>query len=367
MRVTLAAGGTGGHLFPAEALAAALERRGHAVSLMTDARTAARAGDRFGRVQIVGGAGLVGKSALDRVGGIASLAAGTLAARRHLDADAVVAFGGYPSVPPVLASVLRRRRPVVVLHDQNAVLGRANRFLARFADAVATSFDAVDGVPAGTRQVLVGNPVRPAIAAIGRYEPPGATCEILVLGGSLGARVFSDVVPAALAALGRPLRVSQQARPEDVARVEAAYRAAGIEADIRPFFDDVASRLARAHLVIARSGGSTVAELTAAGRPAILVPLPIAAGDEQSANARVLVDAGAATMAKQADFTTEFLIERLRALLASPSLLADAADRARALGRTDAADRLVLLVEDLASTAYDVKRPIRQAETRIGA
>ncbi len=368
MKVVIAAGGTGGHLFPAEALAARLEARGHATMLMTDRRTAARAGGRFRSVAVVGGAGLVGKSAAAKARGVVSLALGTLAARRALDADAVVAFGGYPSVPPVLAARLGRRRPVIVLHDQNAVIGSANRALARFADTVATSFPEVAGLPARTRRVLVGNPVRPEIEAIGSYQTPTPPFELLVLGGSLGARVFSDIVPPALAALA-PLavRVTQQARTEDVSRVRAAYLDAGIEAEISPFFADVASRLSRAHLVIARSGGSTVAELAAAGRPAILVPLPIAANDEQSANARVLVDAGGAWSVGQPEFTVSWLTKMLSSLLGDPSRLAAAASCARGCGHPDAAESLALLVEELASSRYGANDPIRQDAARIGA
>ena len=368
MRVAIAAGGTGGHLFPAEALAARLEARGHVTMLMTDRRTAAHAGGRFRSVAVVGGAGLVGKSTVAKARGIVSLALGTFAAHRALEADALVGFGGYPSVPPVLAARLARRRPVIVLHDQNAVAGSANRALARLADIVATSFPHVAGLPARTRRVLVGNPVRPEIEAIGSYRAPAPPFELLVLGGSLGARVFSDIVPPALAGLAPlPLRVTQQARAEDVARVRAAYDKAGIEAEISPFFTDVAARLSQAHLVIARSGGSTVAELAASGRPAILVPLPIAANDEQSANARVLVDAGAAWSVPQPDFTASWLAGTLAALLGDPARLVAAAACARGCGRPNAAESLALLVEELASSHYGANDPIRQDATRIGA
>lgn len=367
--VLIAAGGTGGHLFPAEALADALGARGFGSALVTDARTAERARSRFASVHVVPSAGLVGRGLAGRARGAASLAAGALAARgiaARLRPDVVVGFGGYPSVPPVVGARLLRRRPRIVLHDQNAVLGAANRVLARVADAVATSFPTVAGIPAGTRTVTVGNPVRPAIAAIGPWRRPEGPAELLVLGGSLGARVFSDVVPAAVAALGRPVRVSQQARPEDADRVRRFYAEAGIEAEISPFFADVADRLERATLVIARSGGSTVAELAASGRPAILVPLPIAASDEQTANARVLERAGAATLVPQPAFTTARLAELLASLLADPDGLARAALAAASCALPKAAQNLADLVEDLASCRYDVKRPIRDEHPRDG-
>lgn len=363
-RIAIAAGGTGGHLFPAEALARALEARGHSVTLLTDARTAERAGDRFGEIRVVDGAGLVGRSTRARVAALGRLARGTVAARAALSASTpavLVGFGGYPSVPPVIAArtLGARRRPAVLLHDQNAVLGRANRTLARLADVVATSFDRVEGLPAGVRSVTTGNPVRASIAAIGPYRPPGATLELLVLGGSLGARVFSDVVPGAVAALGRPVRVVQQARAEDVERVRAAYAASGIEAEISPFFTDVAARLEAAHLVIARAGGSTVAELAACGRPSLLVPLPIAAGDEQAANASRLVEAGAAWTVRQAQFDAAWLA---RHLSLPDAALAAAAAAARSLARNEATEMLAHVVEDLANFGYDTTTAIRPAD-----
>jgi UDP-N-acetylglucosamine--N-acetylmuramyl-(pentapeptide) pyrophosphoryl-undecaprenol N-acetylglucosamine transferase len=259
----------------------------------------------------------------------------------------------------------------VVLHDQNAVLGSANRMLARFADAIATSFDDVRGVPVGARAVLVGTPVREAIAAVGPYAPPEAgRVELLVLGGSLGARVFSDVVPPVLAgwpAVRRAnLRVTQQARGEDVERVQAAYASAGITAEVSAFFGDVASLLERAHLVIARSGGSTVAELAAAGRPALLVPLPIAASDEQAANGQRLVDAGAAWMVRQPGFDEAWLSEHLAFLLADPSKLVAAAKAARAQARPNAVEDFASLLEELAGGRYDATRPIRDTDPRDG-
>ncbi len=353
--VVLAAGGTGGHMFPAEALARALLMRGRRVALMTDSR-----GEAFGerlpgvalhRIR----AGRFSGNLLRKAFGVLELALGILEAGRHLRAlgpAAVVGFGGYPSVPTMLAAA-RQKRPTVI-HEQNAILGRANRLLAPRARRIATSFAEVAGLGAAERARVTetGNPVRPAVTAL-RGTPyveslGDAPFELLVLGGSQGARILSAVVPDALArlpeALRRRLRLTQQARPEDLEAVRAAHTASGITAEIRPFFDDVPARLARAQLVIARSGASTVAELTVIGRPAILVPYRYAADDHQTANARALEAAGAAWVMSEAAFTTEALAERLAALIGDSEALAKAARAAHGLGRPDAAERLADLV-----------------------
>ena len=351
--IVIAAGGTGGHFFPAEALAAVLLARGHRVVLMTDGRSGGLASPTFSACEtfVLRGAGIAGRGPGRAVLAAAALAAGTLQARAalaRLNAAALVGFGGYPSVAPVLATRLLRARPRVLLHEQNAVLGRANRALSRFCDAVALNFADTARLPAGVRTEVVGNPVRPAIVAA-PYEAPAETFRLLVLGGSLGARVFSDVVPQALAALPETLRarlrVTQQCRPEDLDRVRAAYTAAGIPADLAPFFGDVAGLLRAAHLVIARAGASTVAELGVVGRPAILVPLPSAIDDHQTANARALAQAGGAWMLPQAALTPAALTETLQRLLADPAALVNAAARAATQGRADAAARLADLIE----------------------
>lgn len=356
--VVIAAGGTGGHFFPAEALAAELVARGCRVALMTDARSGGLQSAVFaGREQFVlRGAGIAGRGAVRSVQASAALAAGIVQARSvlgRLDAAAVVGFGGYPCVAPVLGTRLLRRRPTVILHEQNAVLGRANRFLARHADQLALSFTATERVPDGIATVATGNPVRPAITALAQsgYLAPTDRLRLLVLGGSLGARVFSDVVPPALTALPERLRarlaVVQQCRPEDLDRVRAAYAEAGIAAELAAFFPDVAARLLAAHLVIARAGASTVAELAVAGRPAILVPLPGAIDDHQSANARALAAVGGAWVMPQPVFTAPALAESLPRLLDNPVALTKAAVGARSQARADAAARLADLVEQL--------------------
>ena len=361
--IVIAAGGTGGHFFPAEALASALIARGRRVALMTDARSGGLNSTVFDRREtyVLSGAGIAGQGALKTTRAALSLAAGVAQARAilgRIGAAAVVGFGGYPSVAPLLAARLLRRprlhgRPALILHEQNAILGRANRFLAPRADLLALSFEATERVPETATTQFTGNPVRAAIAALAdhAYTPPADTIELLVLGGSLGARVFSDVVPPAVAALPDALRarvrLTQQCRPEDLGRVRAAYAAAGIEAELSSFFPHIAGKLAAAHLVIARAGASTVAELAVAGLPSILVPLPSAIDDHQSANARALAQAGAAWPMPQDSFTSASLAETLTRLLADPAGLAAAAAAARTQARADAASRLAHIVEFL--------------------
>ena len=274
---------------------------------------------------------------------------------RRIRPAAAVGFGGYPSVPPLVAS--GRLGIPSVLHEQNAVLGRANRMLARRASAIATSFPETERIPRSRAGLVkhVGNPVRAAIAALlgAQYDPPGADgpFHLLVTGGSQGARVFSEIVPAAVAALPQPLRrrivVSQQCRPEDLAGVERDYAEAAVEVRLAPFFMDMPVRLGEAHLVICRAGASTIAELAAAGRPAILVPLPMAADDHQSANGRAMVAAGAAVMIAQKSFTSARLAQELATLMAEPAELARRAAAAQSFARPDAARALADLVEGL--------------------
>jgi UDP-N-acetylglucosamine--N-acetylmuramyl-(pentapeptide) pyrophosphoryl-undecaprenol N-acetylglucosamine transferase len=353
--IVLAAGGTGGHLFPAEALASELLARGLRVALVTDRR-----GQAFGQ-RLPGvalhriRAGRFGAGVVSKVVAVAELALGTVEARsllRRLAPAAVVGFGGYPSVPTMLAAA--QLGLPTLLHEQNAILGRANRLLAPRARRIATSFPTVGAVRAAERGRLVetGNPVRAAVAAERGtpYAIPSATgpFQILVLGGSQGARILSEVIPAACAALPealrRRLRLVQQARAEDIEAVRRAHAASGVAAELASFFEDVPARLARSHLVISRSGASTVAELAMIGRPAILVPYLHAADDHQTANARALEAAGGAWVMPQAAFTPEALAERLAGLMAAPNVLARAAAAAHALGRPEAARALAELV-----------------------
>ncbi|MFO0466645.1 MAG: undecaprenyldiphospho-muramoylpentapeptide beta-N-acetylglucosaminyltransferase [bacterium] len=361
--IIIAAGGTGGHLFPAEALAAELLRRGERVALMTDARSAAYDSPVFANAErfVLQGSGLSGRGLRQALRGASALFMGTLQARRHirdLSPSAIVGFGGYPSFPPLAAARFMRasRRPALILHEQNAVLGRANRLMARGADLLALSYADTAMVPEGTTSAVVGNPVRPALAALAGQPYPlpseGAALRVLVLGGSLGARIFADVVPAAISALPEALRarllVTQQCRAEDLARTRSAYEAAGVPADLAPFFPDVAGRLATAHLVIGRAGASTVAEIACAGRPSILVPLPSAIDDHQTANARALAAADAAKVFTQAAFTPQALTDALASFLNFPARMASAAAAAAALARPHAARELADRVMALA-------------------
>jgi UDP-N-acetylglucosamine--N-acetylmuramyl-(pentapeptide) pyrophosphoryl-undecaprenol N-acetylglucosamine transferase len=353
--VVIAAGGTGGHFFPAEALASELLARGQRIALMTDARMVVTSGVFVGHEQhVIQGAGVAGHGVRRGASAVLALARGVVQARsilKRIDPAVVVGFGGYPSVAPVIAARSLSGRIPVVLHEQNAVLGRANRFLVGRASALALSFAATERVPAGTATVVTGNPVRAPIVALAgaRYVQPTDVVRVLVLGGSLGARVFSDVVPAAVAAVPPALRarllIVQQCRAEDLARVRAAYAASDVAAELASFFPDVAARLAAAHLVITRAGASSVAELAVVGRPGILVPLPGAIDDHQSANARALVVARGASMIAQRDFTPAALAERLTLLLDEPDMLAHAARAAATIGQADAAVRLADLVQ----------------------
>ncbi|WP_018263166.1 undecaprenyldiphospho-muramoylpentapeptide beta-N-acetylglucosaminyltransferase [Methylobacterium sp. WSM2598] len=362
--VLLAAGGTGGHLFPAEALALRLRDRGIRVVLASDGRVEALSGG-FPASEIVSipSATPSGRSPLARGAAFLTLGRGFAAAIRavrRLNPAVVVGFGGYPTVPPLLAAQMLR--VPTLLHEQNAVMGRANGFLARGASVIATGFSEVRGVPAraGARRVHTGNPVRPAVLAAADTPYPALSPDgplhLLAFGGSQGARVMSEVVPEAVARLPAPLRarlhVVQQARAEDLARAEAIYGRAGLaSASVAPFFKDLPARMAAAHLVVARSGASTVAELAVIGRPAILVPLPGSLDQDQAANAAVLGAAGAAFPRPQTDFIPERLAADLEALFGAPERLAAAAAAARRTGIPDAAERLAALVVETAIAA----------------
>lgn len=358
--ILLAAGGTGGHLFPAEALATVLRGLGLRTALVTDERVGALA-DRFPAEEVVSvpAATPSGRSLVRAIEAAGTLARGVAASRaliRRLEPAAVVGFGGYPTVPPLVAAWLAGVPRVI--HEQNAVLGRANRFLAKRASLVATGFPKVRGLPSlpQGRVVHTGNPIRPAvIEAAGAHYPAyhaGGTMRLLVFGGSQGARVMSEIVPDAIAKLPsemqRRLAIVQQARDEDLARVASTYRALGVEAEVAPFFKDLPQRIARAHLVVSRAGASTVAELAVIGRPSILVPLPGALDQDQAANAATLADRGAALMLPQKDFTPDRLAAELERRFSNPELLASAALAAREAGVTDAAERLAAAILRLA-------------------
>ncbi len=356
--ILLAAGGTGGHLFPAEALGVELIKRGFRIRLVTDAR-ALRYSGLFAKemIDVVPSETVRGRSpiALARTG--IMLAAGTVVAFnliRRLKPKAIIGFGGYPTVPPLIAA--RLAGVPGIIHDANAVLGRANRFLSGHVRAIATSLPGVlDRDPAlAGKTTTVGTPMRPAILAASAvpYAPPTADgpFRLLVVGGSQGARVMSDIVPGAIERLDPALQgrllLTQQVRDEDMARVRAVYDRLKINAELAPFFTDLPARLASNHLIVSRSGAGTVAELAAIGRPAILVPLPGAIDQDQFANAGVLSQADGAVRIVQADFTPERLAAEISAL--APERLATMAANARRVGRLDAAERLADLVVKVA-------------------
>jgi UDP-N-acetylglucosamine--N-acetylmuramyl-(pentapeptide) pyrophosphoryl-undecaprenol N-acetylglucosamine transferase len=353
----LAAGGTGGHLIPAFALATELERRGHHVALITDERGAAIPGKPSGLTAHVLPAGrLQGRNPLSWVSGLRAIWQGRAMALRLFESfepSAVVGFGGYPALPAMMAA--RSAGVPSVIHEQNAVLGRVNRLLEGRVDAIATACRQVDRLDArhAGKVTLVGNPVRNEVLALrDRPFPPfndDSPLRILVTGGSQGARVLSEVVPDGLAmlplALRSRLQVTQQCRPEDIEAVRKRYADHEIPAELGTYFEDMASRLADTHLFIGRAGASTIAELTAVGRPAILIPLPIATDDHQAANTREIVAAGGARSIRQERFTAAELAKQIQAMAQHPETLGNAAHAAWNCGYPNAASDLADLVE----------------------
>jgi UDP-N-acetylglucosamine--N-acetylmuramyl-(pentapeptide) pyrophosphoryl-undecaprenol N-acetylglucosamine transferase len=355
----LMAGGTGGHLFPAMALAQELRRRGHLIHLMTDYRvTGYGQGFPAREVHVVPSATPSVRNPLKFAAASFRIAYGVGVATAKLGrikADAVVGFGGYPVFPPFLAATLRRTPGL--LHEQNAVMGRANAALARFASRIALSFArTARAEPYAGKSVVTGNPVRDAVREVaGTPYPavgPSDSIKLLVFGGSQGARAFADLIPPAIAALPESvrqrLRVTQQCRAEDLDRVAEAYRQAKVNVELQAFFDDLPRRMAASHLVIARSGASTVAELCVIGRPSILVPLPGSIDADQKNNALVIEQAGGGWIAEQATLSPQSLATRLGSLFSEPERLQWAAEAARGLGRPDAVEKLADLAEDLA-------------------
>jgi len=358
--IVLAAGGTGGHLFPAEALGVALMARGARVRLMTDSR-AARYGGIFSSemLDVVPSETVRGRTpwALARTGTMLALGGVmSLALLLRHKPKAVVGFGGYPTLPPLMAAKLLGIPTVI--HDSNAVLGRANRLLSTRVSAIATSLPGVlDRDPAlADKTTVTGTPMRPAIlaAAAVPYVSPeaGGPLRLLVTGGSQGARIMADIVPPAIErlepSLWQRLVVVQQVREEDMPRVREVYDRLKINAELAPFFTDLPARLAASHLVISRSGAGTVAELAAIGRPSILIPLPGAIDQDQFANAGVLVNAGGAIRIPQAEFTPERLASEISTFAADPARLTAMAQASRAVGKLDAAERLADLLAKVA-------------------
>ena len=356
MNFVLAAGGTGGHMVPAHALAAELKSRGHGVLLITDER-GARFPGLFEDVPVhILPAGRLGGGPISWLKALRSVIAGRSEARgiyRNQRPDAVVGFGGYPAFPSLLGA--SAMRIPTLLHEQNAVIGRVNRLLAGEAMAIATGFADVERLKPRykPKTVTVGNPVRESVARLGEMPFPPfdelAPLKILVTGGSQGASVLGTVVPDGLGllkpSLRRRLQVIQQCRADDIERVRARYAVLGIPAELMTYIEDMPEKLAEAHLVIGRAGASTLAELTAAGRPAILIPFPSATDDHQTANAREMTKAGGARTIPQNQFTPEVLARQIDAMAADPQALANAAARSLSVGRPHAARDLADLVE----------------------
>jgi UDP-N-acetylglucosamine--N-acetylmuramyl-(pentapeptide) pyrophosphoryl-undecaprenol N-acetylglucosamine transferase len=365
MNFVLAAGGTGGHMVPAHALAAELKSRGHGVLLITDDRGARFPGLFEGVPVHILPAGRLGGGPVGWIKAASAIMRGRRQAKvlyREHRPDAVIGFGGYPAFPSLLAA--SAMHIPTVLHEQNAVLGRVNRLLAGDAEAIGTAYDQIDRLKPRLRAkaVLVGNPVRAEIAKLGELPFPAfdetAPLKILVTGGSQGATVLGQVVPAGLGLLQPSLRhrlqIVQQCRPDDIAEVRARYAELGIPAELLTYIEDMPAKLADAHLVIGRAGASTIAELTAAGRPAIRIPVAAATDDHQTANARDMTAAGGARTIQQSNFTPDVLARQIEAMAADPLALNNAAARALAVGRPHAASDLADLVERVGNGAAPV-------------
>jgi len=379
MNFVLAAGGTGGHMIPAHALAAELKSRGHGVLLITDDR-GARFPGLFEDVPVhILPAGRLGGGPIGWLKAAGSVLRGRGEAKRlyrEHRPEAVVGFGGYPAFPSLLAA--SAMRIPTVLHEQNAVIGRVNRLLAGDAEAIGTAYDRVDRLKTryAGKAVLIGNPVREEIARLGELPFPPfdefAPLKILVTGGSQGATVLSKVVPAGLGmlqpSLRRRLQVVQQCRPEDIERVRGQYAELGIPAELMTYIEDMPEKLADAHLVVGRAGASTVAELSAAGRPAILIPFAAATDDHQTANAREMVKAGGARAIQESSFTPDVLARQIEALAMDPVALNNAAARALSVGRPHAARDLADLVERIGNGVAPVAvGPVLSPRTKAAA
>ncbi len=367
--VVLAAGGTGGHVFPAEALAAELSSRGYQLALVTDRRGGDLSG-RLGELEThrVRAGGIAGKGVFARILSAIELMVGTVQAwflLRRLKPAVVVGFGGYASVPTMLAAAYSGTKAAI--HEQNAVLGRANRMLASRVETIATSFEKVSEIPENAKSniIVTGMPVRPAVTTVRDRAYPAISSEgdinLAVFGGSQGAHIFSVVVPDAMKRLDENLRrrikITQQSRQEDIDLANSVYRTIGIEAELSTFFNDVPDRIADAHLVICRSGASSIAELTTIGRPAILVPYRHAVDDHQSRNAYAVDEVGGGWLIPEKAFTGVVLAERLAALFAIPRILENAATAAKSAGVPDAAARLADMVVGLMSNGNGKSDP----------
>jgi UDP-N-acetylglucosamine--N-acetylmuramyl-(pentapeptide) pyrophosphoryl-undecaprenol N-acetylglucosamine transferase len=375
--IVLAAGGTGGHVFPAEAVAQELLAQSYRLALITDAR-----GERYGGTlglidkHFIRAGSLAGRSIFGKLFSVVELVIGTVQAYRlikRLKPAVVVGFGGYAAAPSVAAAVMAH--VPTVIHEQNAILGWANRKLAAYVSKVCTSYDLARPAPSSAHLIRTGMPVRPAVADVrsSPYRAPdvGGPFRILVMGGSQGARVFTDVMPAAIKLLPLELRqrieISQQCRPEDIDRAQNAYAGLGVHVELRHFFDNVPELLNKAHLLISRSGASTVAETTVTGRPSILVPYPYAADDHQTANAKALDVVGGGWMIGQGAFTPQTVADKIQTLMANPQLLAEASATALAFSIPDAAGRMAAVVTGFANGQNGARAGRKVSSTSVSA
>jgi len=351
-RILLASGGTGGHMFPAQALGEHLTAEGWKIALMTDSRGLKHAGKIPAETKIqVQAASISPRRPFKAVGGIWKLLKGVATAKKFIKEwkpDIVVGFGGYPAFPAIRAA--QSLGLPTILHEQNAVLGRVNRVFAAKADAVVSGFDVLQKLPDGANWIPSGNPLRANIlsASSSKYVLPKKSINLLIVGGSLGARLLSETVPAAIAMLPDDLRsrllVVQQTRAESLKMAQDIYDAAGVKAECAPFFDNIEDHLCKAHYVIARAGASSVSEIMAMGLPSLLVPLAIAMDDHQSVNAQPLKNLGAADILPESEFTAESLKSILMERLNDSSWLESAAAAARSAAKPDATGALARLV-----------------------
>ncbi len=356
--IVLAAGGTGGHIFPAEALAGELKKRGYSPVLITDKRYEDYSGTKKNIEYHIIKAGTLGRGIAGKVSGVMELGIGCMQAAKLLKKIkplVVVGFGGYPSFPTMHAAVKKKYKTII--HEQNSMLGKANEMLAAKVDAIATSFDDVAGISDEDidKVRLTGNPVRSSVKSLWNIDYPDlndeSTLKILITGGSQGASVFSSVIPDAIALLStdskKRIRIDQQCRKSELAETKLKYDDMGVSSDLASFFIDIPARLASSHLVIARSGASTIAELAVAGRPVIMVPYPHAKDDHQTVNANALEDVGGGWLMPEESFTASALASKIEGFMNLPSSLKDAAENAKKAGRPDADSLLADLVEEL--------------------
>lgn len=343
-KIVLTAGGSGGHVFPAEALAKELTADGAEISFITDRRGNSFSG-RFPdskEYRIFAGA-YAGKPLLKKLWALLLMGAGiaqSILILRKIKPDAVVGFGGYAAFPASFAAGILKIP--LILHEQNSVLGGANRVLGKRASLIATTFPDVERIPAGIKTEYTGVPVRPEILSVRdqTYKPAAETFNLLIFGGSQGASVFSRVIPAALTALPedikKRLRISQQCRAADLPAVQKAYENSGLEPELAPFFTDMADRLAQVHLVICRAGASSIAELSVAGRPALIVPILRSPDSHQLKNALFIAKNHGAFLCEEPDFTPEYLSDKMTEFVNTPQILTTAAEKAKELGKPDA-------------------------------